>query len=62
MAGGLEDSNQQQGGGIVTYECIRCGTKTTSEELRTLPELKCICGFRIFRKVRPPIAKRVKAV
>lgn len=58
---GLEDSNQQQGS-IVVYECIRCGTRTTSEELKSLPELKCICGFRIFRKVRPPIAKRVKAV
>ncbi|MEM1942226.1 MAG: hypothetical protein QXW14_06730 [Candidatus Nitrosocaldus sp.] len=57
----LEDSNQQQDS-IVVYECIRCGTRTTSEELKSLPELKCICGFRIFRKVRPPIAKRVKAV
>ncbi len=32
------------------------------EELSILPELKCICGFRIFRKVRPSIAKQVKAV
>ncbi len=55
-----EVSNQQ--GGIVVYECIRCGTRTNSEELKSLPELKCICGFRIFRKVRPPIAKRVKAI
>jgi len=55
----MEESNQQ---GMVVYECIRCGTRTTMEELKILPELKCICGFRIFRKVRPNIAKRVKAV
>ncbi|MFN4336380.1 MAG: RNA polymerase Rbp10 [Candidatus Nitrosocaldus sp.] len=56
----MEGSNQHAS--IVVYECIRCGTRTNSEELQSLPELKCICGFRIFRKVRPPIAKRVKAV
>ena len=55
----MEGSNHQ---GTVVYECIRCGTRTTMEELNILPELKCICGFRIFRKVRPHIAKRVKAV
>jgi len=48
--------------GDVAYECINCGTKTTMEELSTLPELKCICGFRIFKKVRPPLAKSLKAI
>jgi len=55
----MEGSNHQ---GTVVYECIRCGTRTTMEELNILPELKCICGFRIFRKIRPNIAKSVKAV
>lgn len=46
----------------VAYECIRCGTRVTNEELKRLPEIKCICGFRVFRKSRPPIVKQIKAV
>jgi DNA-directed RNA polymerase subunit P len=49
-------------GGSVTYECMRCGTPVTVEELSRLPEIKCICGFRVFRKARPPIVKQLKAV
>lgn len=43
------------------YECVRCGTRTTQEELAKLPEVKCICGYRIFKKVRPPVVKQLKA-
>jgi DNA-directed RNA polymerase subunit P len=50
------------GGGNVTYECMRCGTPVTVEELSRLPEIKCICGFRVFRKARPPIVKQLKAI
>jgi DNA-directed RNA polymerase subunit P len=46
----------------VTYECMRCGTGVTVEELSRLPEIKCICGFRVFRKARPPIVKQLKAI
>jgi DNA-directed RNA polymerase subunit P len=46
----------------VAYECMRCGTRVTVEELSRLPEIKCICGFRVFRKSRPPIVKQLKAV
>ena len=31
-------------------------------ELSRLPEIKCICGFRVFTKVRPPIVKTVKSI
>ena len=48
--------------GSVTYECMRCGTNVTIEELSGLPEIKCICGFRVFRKARQPIVKQVKAI
>lgn len=48
-------------GGVV-YECMRCGTHVTVEELSRLPEIKCICGFRVFRKARQPIVKQLKAV
>ena len=46
----------------VVYSCLRCATRVTSSELNKLPEIKCICGFRVFTKVRPPIVKTVKAV
>jgi DNA-directed RNA polymerase subunit P len=46
----------------VTYECMRCGTSVTAEELSRLPEIKCICGFRVFRKSRQPIVKQLKAI
>ena len=46
----------------VIYSCLRCNTKVSNSELNRLPEIKCICGFRVFTKVRPPIAKTVKAI
>ena len=46
----------------VIYSCLRCSTKVSSSELSRLPEIKCICGFRVFTKVRPPIVKTVKAI
>ena len=46
----------------VVYSCLRCATKVSSVELSRLPEIKCICGFRVFTKVRPPIVKTMKAV
>jgi len=30
--------------------------------LSRLPEIKCICGFRVFRKARQPIVKQLKAI
>ena len=46
----------------VIYACLRCNTRVSSSELNRLPEIKCICGFRVFTKVRPPIVKTVKAI
>ena len=46
----------------VIYACLRCGTPVSNTELSRLPEIKCICGFRVFSKLRPPIVKTVKAV
>ena len=46
----------------VVYSCLRCNTEVNSSELDRLPEIKCICGFRVFTKVRPPIVKTVKAL
>jgi len=46
----------------VIYSCLRCNTQVSNSELSRLPEIKCICGFRVFTKVRPPIVKTVKAI
>jgi len=46
----------------VLYSCMRCATIVTNTELSRLPEIKCICGFRVFTKVRPPIVKSIKAI
>ena len=44
------------------YSCLRCNTKVSNSELSRLPEIKCICGFRVFTKVRPPLTKTIKAI
>ena len=46
----------------VIYSFLRCGTTVSNTELSRLPEIKCICGFRVFTKVRPPVVKTVKAI
>ena len=46
----------------VLYSCLRCDTKVSVSELSRLPEIKCICGFRVFTKIRRPVVKSVKAV
>tara|TARA_B110001454_G_scaffold27078_1_gene26490 strand:+ start:134 stop:337 length:204 start_codon:yes stop_codon:yes gene_type:complete len=46
----------------VDYACLRCETIVSNTELSRLPEIKCICGFRVFTKVRPPVVKTVKAI
>jgi DNA-directed RNA polymerase subunit RPC12/RpoP len=44
-----------------TYECVRCGTKVEGAELAKLPSPTCAnCGYRVFRKVRMPVAKKLK--
>lgn len=46
----------------VYYSCLKCGITVSNTELSRLPEIKCICGFRVFTKVRPPLVKTVKAI
>lgn len=47
----------------IVYECLRCGAKVPSEELELRGgEIKCIiCGYRVLKKIRPPVVKRVSA-
>ncbi len=46
----------------VYYSCLRCGTVASRTEIDRLPEIKCICGFKVFVKVRPPVVKSVNAI
>jgi len=47
----------------LVYECVRCGAKVATEELKLRGGgIKCtFCGYRILRKIRPPVIKRVSA-
>jgi len=47
----------------VFYECVRCGLVFDGEKIAERGSLKCPdCGYHIIKKVKPPIAKKVKAV
>jgi len=46
----------------VVYRCLRCGNQSMLAELNRLPEIKCICGFRVFTKERSGLVKTVKAI
>jgi DNA-directed RNA polymerase subunit RPC12/RpoP len=47
----------------IIYECIRCGANVPSEELEVRGgETKCtVCGYRVLKKIRPPVVKRIQA-
>lgn len=47
----------------MAYECVKCGAIVLSEELDLRGGgVKCTyCGYRVLKKIRPPIVKRVKA-
>jgi len=46
----------------IAYECVKCGAVVSSEELDLRGGgIKCTyCGYRVLRKIRPPIVKRIK--
>ncbi|MEM1589387.1 MAG: DNA-directed RNA polymerase subunit P [Candidatus Bathyarchaeia archaeon] len=47
----------------LVYECLRCGAKVSTDELELRGgEIKCtVCGYRVLKKIRPPVVKRVQA-
>jgi len=47
----------------LVYECVKCGAKVSSEELELRGgRVKCtFCGYRVLKKIRPPVVKRVPA-
>ncbi len=46
----------------VVYECVKCGAKVLTEELELRGGgIKCtFCGYRILKKIRPPVIKRIE--
>jgi DNA-directed RNA polymerase subunit RPC12/RpoP len=55
-----ESMSEETGEGLV-YECVRCGAKVVTKELELRGGgIKCtFCGYRILKKIRPPVIKRV---
>lgn len=44
------------------YKCVKCGNEVYLSELERYVSFRCPeCGYRIFKKARPSIVKRVKA-
>ena len=45
----------------LAYECVKCGAEVRTEELELRGGgVKCtICGYRVLKKRRPPVVKRV---
>ena len=54
--------SEKKAPGLV-YECVRCGAKVTTDEITLRGgEVKCtVCGYRVLKKIRPPVVKRVSA-
>lgn len=43
------------------YECVRCGEKIQGEEFAMRNRIACPhCGYRIIKKIRPPVVKRIR--
>jgi len=55
----MSEKNTQR----LAYECVRCGAKVSSDELELRGgRVKCTyCGYRILKKTRPPVVKRISA-
>jgi DNA-directed RNA polymerase subunit RPC12/RpoP len=44
------------------YKCLRCEKEVYLTELERYVSFRCPeCGYRVFKKVRPSIVKRLKA-
>lgn len=45
----------------IRYECVECGAVVTFRELVGFGWKCVVCGRRVFKKLRPPIARKIKA-
>jgi len=45
----------------ILFQCLRCGSTVKLSELKIIG-IRCpYCRYQVLKKVRPPIAKHVKA-
>lgn len=53
----------EQGVSELVYECVKCGAKVAIKELELRGGgVKCtVCGYRVLKKIRSPVVKRVPA-
>ena len=58
----MSDQQKVQSERGIAYECVKCGAVVSSEELELRGGgVKCTyCGYRVLKKIRPPIVKRIK--
>jgi DNA-directed RNA polymerase subunit RPC12/RpoP len=58
----MTDPQKTQSEHGIAYECVKCGAVVSSEELELRGGgIKCTyCGYRVLKKIRPPIVKRIK--
>jgi DNA-directed RNA polymerase subunit RPC12/RpoP len=58
-----DNSPHGKWGDTLPYECLRCGETTIGENIEERNgEIKCIaCGYRVLKKTKPPVVKRVLA-
>jgi len=58
----MADLSKEKGEHGIAYECVKCGAVVSSEELELRGGgIKCTyCGYRVLKKIRPPIVKRIK--
>lgn len=56
------DVSEEQVSGLV-YECVKCHAKVKPEELEMRGgRVKCTyCGYRVLRKIRPPVVRRISS-
>lgn len=49
------------GGSGIIYECMRCGSQMTERDLEERGgSVKCVnCGYRVLKKTKPPVVKRI---
>ncbi|MGD8506279.1 MAG: DNA-directed RNA polymerase subunit P [Candidatus Bathyarchaeota archaeon] len=58
----MSEKTEKQALGLV-YECVKCGAMVSLKELGLRGGgIKCThCGYRVLKKIRPPVVKRVQA-
>ena len=55
-------SSRSNWGSNLPYECLRCGAITMGENIADRGVVKCIvCGYRVLKKTKSPVVKRVPA-